>query len=155
MNTTHRNRLFVALGAALFAGSMLSTGAAAAQESEFQAFSSQVRAKVRAEATRQPGTADRLQEMQRTLDGVLVHAGLDQIRSQGEEAIASIRSEALAAVKASGPRALGTTLAQANVVPVRVADSRRPDNAGKDWALPEVEIKPLIDLKILLFSFRK
>lgn len=155
MNTTHRNRLFVALGAALFAGSMLSTGAAAAQESEFQAFSSQARAKVRAETTRQPGTAERLQEMQRTLDGALVHAGLDQIRSQGEEAIASIRSEAQASVRSSGPAALGATLAQVTVVPVRVADSRRAENAGKDWALPEVEIKPLIDLKILLFSFRK
>lgn len=154
MNTKTRKNLVVALGAALFAGSMLST-AAAAQESEFQAYAKETRASVLAEVTEQPDTGERLHEMRKTLEGALVVAGLDGIPAQGEDAIASIREQTLSSFRSNASSAIGLTLAQAHVRPMQVAEVNNANQSKNDWSLPEVEIKPLIDMNFLLFSFRK
>lgn len=155
MNISKHNRLFVALGAALFAGSMLSANPAAAQEDPFQAYASQTRAQVRAELTAQPGPAERLRDLQEALSGARVVAGLDDIPRQGRRAIAQIRADARDSFKQSAPAAVGQVLAQAQVRPVRVAKVETPEDAGREWSMPAVQLKPLLDMNILLFRFQK
>lgn len=152
MNTMTRKNLVVALGAALVAGSMLSAGTASAQDNGFNTFASQARANVLAETTAQPGTGERLREMQRTIAGARVVPGVS-IAEQGELALADLRAETLASFRHNAAGAVGLTLAQASVEPVRLAETRPARQ--RDWSLPEVEIKPLIDMNLLLFSFEK
>lgn len=159
MNTLKQTRLTLALGAGLFAGSMLTANMALAQESDFQAFSRHAVEQVRQEATTQPGTAERLNQIQGSLAGARVAPGLSQIPLQGERAIDSIRAEVKASFRRQAPAAVANVLAQhAPVYAVAQEESLPAVESG--WSIravemPTVDIKPMLDLSILLFSFDK
>jgi|GEM_PF-3626898 len=159
MNTMKQTRLTLALGAGLFAGSMLTANAALAQESDFQAFSRHAVEQVRQEATTQPGTEGRIEQIQASLEGARVAPGLSQIPVQGEQAIDSILADVKASFRHEAPSAVAQVLAQhAPVYAVAQEDSAPTLESG--WSIqavemPTVDIKPMLDLSILLFSFDK
>ena len=184
--------LAMALGAALVAG--VTTQARAA---DFTDFTQQARANAMSEATAQPGTAERVHQLRASLAGTRVVADLPSARVQGEQALATIRAEQLANLKAKAPGQLSGSLSGVRVVAMpspaeqtdravaairaeqlddlrrqapgqiaaslqsahltsRVADVKPVSQPDKgDWSIPEVEFKPLIDMSILHFSFKK
>lgn len=196
MNAIKHTKLTMALGAALVAGTM--TANVQAQDLSFQEFSRQARANVLNEATEQPGSAERINELRGALAGARVITGLPSAEEQGEEALAAIRAEQLSDLRAGAPAQLKGSLAGVRVVAGMPSADEQADQAlaairaeqlddltgnarGQlaasmagahvmtsvadatpasksnlgDWSMPEVEFKPLIDMSILHFSFKK
>lgn len=189
-------RLAMTLGAALVAGAMSAN--VQAGDVDFSEFSRQARANVWNEATAQPDSAERINQLRGALEGARVIAGLPSPEAQAEQALAAIRAEqlrelngrasaqmagslasvrvvagltspaqqteqAVAAIRAEqlddmrrqAPGQIATSM-QAATVMTSVADAT-PDRGRKlgEWSMPEVEFKPLIDMSILHFSFKK
>ena len=103
--------LAMALGAALVAGFWTQ-----AQAEEFSDFARQARANAMSEATAQPGTAERLNQLRGALEGSRVVANLPSAEVQGEQALAAIRSEQLESLKALAPGQMAGALSGVRVV---------------------------------------
>lgn len=84
-----------------------------------------------------------------------VVADLPSAREYTTEAVAAIKAEQLRDLNQAAPRMLATSMADAMVMR-QVAGSGPAGNPGQnDWSMPEVKVKPLLDMSILHFSFRK
>lgn len=196
MNAIKQTKLTMALGAALVAGAM--TANAQTQDADFNEFTRQARATVMAESTAQPAAGERVAQLRGALHGARVIAGLPSAEEQQSRAVAAIRAEQLADLRAAAPGQIAGSLRGARVVASlpsgeqnareaiaaiqseQLEDMRR--NAGsqlaasmagahvmssvaetgtvarsglREWSMPDVEFKPLLDMSILHFSFRK
>lgn len=94
-------------------------------------------------------------QMAGSLAGSRIVAELPSAEQHASEALAAIKQEQLRELNQQAPRQLAVSMANVNVMR-QVADTG-PSGQRKqdDWSMPEVKVKPLLDMSILHFSFRK
>lgn len=94
-------------------------------------------------------------QMAGSLAGSRIVAELPSAEQHASEALAAIEQEQLRELRQQAPRQLAVSMANVNVMR-RVADAG-PNGQRKqnEWTMPEVKVKPLLDMSILHFSFRK
>jgi hypothetical protein len=94
-------------------------------------------------------------QMAESLVGSRIVADLPSAEQHTSEALATIRDEQLRDLNQQAPRQLAISMSNVNVMR-QVADAD-PNGQRKqnEWSMPEVKVKPLLDMSILHFSFRK
>lgn len=89
------------------------------------------------------------------ITGARIVADLPSADEYAERAIAAIKAEQLGNMRSQTAEQLSASLAGAQVMH-SIADARPAGQPKQgEWAMPEVEFKPLLDMSILHFSFRK
>lgn len=90
-----------------------------------------------------------------SLAGSRVVAGLPSAEEYRSEAVTAILAEQINELRRQAPGQLQASLAGAHVMN-RVAEADPAGRPGSgEWSVPEVKFKPLLDMSILHFSFRK
>lgn len=105
--------LAMIMGAALIVGSLVTNPARAA---DFSGFAEGARARVMQEATSQPGPAERVRRLKKSLEGARIVATLPDAGEQRERALAAIQREQLANFHAGAPVALEQAMAGASLM---------------------------------------
>lgn len=126
MNAIDHTKMTMTLAAVLVAASMTANTARAA---DFNEFAAEARARALNEATRQPGPEARVKELRDALQGARVLSLAPSVDAQGEQALATIRAEQLAEMRAGAPDEIAGALAGARVVKKLPPRSRRTESA--------------------------
>lgn len=87
--------------------------------------------------------------------GSRIVAELPSAEQHTSEALAAIRGEQLRELHQQAPRQLAVSMANVNVMRQVAEASPNGQRKQNEWSMPEVKVKPLLDMSILHFSFRK
>lgn len=94
-------------------------------------------------------------QMTGALAGSRIVADMPSADQYTSEALAAIQAEQLDHLTRRAPRQIASTMADVRVTRRIAGASHDGDRGSDDWSMPEVKVKPLIDMSILHFSFRK